>query len=191
MGQEVPFITQTRTTETGQTINTIQYEDIGIILNVTPHINPDGLVIMDVSSEISTLTGTTVPISETVNAPVFAKRFAESRVAILDGQTLVIGGLMEDRKTENVRKVPLLGNIPILGWFFRRTVTEKTKTELLIFLTPHVAQVPQALKAMSEDEMAGSKVVPDAVEPGAFDEHMKGMQRGAAQPEDEKDGSEP
>jgi len=191
VGEEVPFIRQSRTTETGQTINTIRYEDIGIILNVTPHINPEGLVIMDVSPEISTLTGTTVPISETVSAPVFAKRSADSRVAIQDGQTIVIGGLMEDRKTENVKKVPLLGDIPILGWLFRRTVEQKTKTELLIFLTPHVAREPQALKAMSEDETAGSKVVPKAVEPGAFEEHMKGMRRGGARPEDQQDGSEP
>ncbi|HNQ34826.1 MAG TPA: type II secretion system secretin GspD, partial [bacterium] len=115
VGQRVPFITNTRTTETGQTINTIQYQDVGIILNVTPKINPEGLVILDVSPEISALTGTTVPISETVNAPVFAKRSATSRVAIQDGQTIVIGGLMEDRKTEEVKKVPLLGDIPLLG----------------------------------------------------------------------------
>jgi len=191
VGQEVPFITSTRITEGGQTINTIDYEDIGIILKVTPHINPEGLVIMDVSPEISALTGTTVPMSETVSAPVFAKRSAESRVAILNGQTIVIGGLMEDRKTETIHKVPLLGNIPILGWLFRRTVEEKTKTELLIFLTPHVVREPEVLKAMSEDEMAGSKVVPEAVEPGAFEEHMKGMQRGAARPEDEKDAAKP
>ena len=191
VGQEVPFPTNVRITESGQTLTSIQYEDIGIILNVTPHISPEGLVIMDVSPEISTLTGTTVTLSETVTAPVFAKRSAKSRVAIQDGQTIVIGGLMEDRKTENIQKVPLLGDIPILGWLFRRTVEQKTKTELLIFLTPHVAREPEALKAMSEDEMAGSKVVPEAVEPGAFHEHMKGMQRGGARPEDERDGSEP
>ena len=181
VGQEVPFIRSTRTTETGQTINTIQYEDIGIILTVTPHINREGLVIMDVLPEISTLTGSTVPISETVDAPVFAKRSAKSRIAIRDGQTIVIGGLMEDRKTENIKRVPVLGHIPLLGWFFRRTVTETTKTELLIFLTPHVAKEANALEAMSKDELDGTKVVPGAVRPGAFDEHMKGMQRGANQ----------
>jgi len=183
VGQEVPFIRSTRTTETGQTINTIQYEDIGIILTVTPHINREGLVIMDVEPEISTLTGSTVPISETVDAPVFAKRSAKSRIAIRDGQTIVIGGLMEDRKTENIKQVPLLSRIPLLGWLFKRTITETTKTELLIFLTPHVAQEPGALEAMSEDELDGTEFVTDAVKPGAFDEHMKGMQRGANQPD--------
>ncbi|MFH1731063.1 MAG: type II secretion system secretin GspD [Planctomycetota bacterium] len=180
VGQEVPFITNTRTTDTGQTINTIEYDDIGIILNVTPHINPEGLVTMDVYPEISTLTGQTVPISEAVNAPVFAKRSAQSRVAIRDGQTIVIGGLMEDRNTTNVQKVPLLGDIPVLGLLFRRTVEQKTKTELLIFLTPHVAQEPEDLKGMSESEKAGTKVIQNAVEKGAFDEHLKGMERGAA-----------
>lgn len=180
VGQQVPRITNTRVTDTGQTINTIQYEDIGIILNVTPHINPDGLVIMDVIPEISSIIpGVTVPISENVNAPVFAKRSAQTRVAIQNGQTIVIGGLMEDRKTETTRKVPLLGDIPLLGQLFRRDEKLKAKTELLIFLTPHVAHEPGQLEAMSKDEQAGAVVTPQAVKPGVFEEHMEGMQRGA------------
>ena len=183
VGKEVPFITNSRTTETGQTINTIQYEDIGIILKVTPHINPEGVVIMDVNPEISSLTGETVPISETVNAEVFAKRSATSRVAVRDGQTIVIGGLMEDRKTETVTKVPLLGDIPYLGALFRRTQTEKSKTELLIFLTPHVARDTVALKDISAREEKSAKIVEEAVAPGAFKRHMRVMR---GQPPDEK-----
>jgi len=179
VGQEVPFIRNTRTTETGQTINTIEYEDIGIILNVTPHINPGGLVIMDVQPEISTLTGTTVPISETVDASVFAKRSAQTRVAIPNGHTIVIGGLMEDRHTDTISKVPVLGDIPLLGALFRRTIKAKVKTELLIFLTPHVAEEPAMLQAMSKEEVAGSEAVKGAAGDEAFAEHMKGLQRGA------------
>ena len=82
VGQEVPFVTNSRTTDTGQTINTIQYGDVGIILDVLPHINRDGLVIMDVAPEISALTNSTVPVSEGINAPIIAKRSAQSRVAI-------------------------------------------------------------------------------------------------------------
>jgi general secretion pathway protein D len=183
VGQEVPFVTRSQLTESSQTINTIEYDDIGIILTVTPHINPDGLVIMDVYPEISALLkDTTVDISETVKAPVFTRRAAQSRVAIRDGQTIVIGGLMEDRLTDTVNKVPVLGDLPWIGALFRRTTTSKTKTELLIFLTPHVAKVPEDLKGMSVDEQAGSKVIGKAVEPGAFDDHMKGMERGAAAP---------
>jgi len=115
VGQEVPFIRNSRVTQDGQIINTVEYEDIGIILRVTPYITSDGLVEMDLAPEISTLTGDTVPISAGVSAPVFAKRSAETRVAVPDGETVVIGGLMEDNKTETVVKIPLLGDIPYLG----------------------------------------------------------------------------
>ncbi|MDB5303358.1 MAG: gspD 1 [Phycisphaerales bacterium] len=180
VGQEVPFISESRLTDTGQTINTVQREDVGIILDVTPHINPDGMVILDVAPEISQLTGTTVSIGAGVNAPVIAKRAAQSRVGIMNGQTIVIGGLMEDRKTSTVSKVPILGDIPWIGELFKRTQASKSKTELLIFLTPHVAQQPGALKPMSDDEMRGTKLTPHAVEPGTFDEQMRGMRRGAS-----------
>jgi general secretion pathway protein D len=175
----VPFITNSRITDTGQTINTVEYNDVGILLDVIPHINPDGLVIMDVAPEISALTGTTVPISDTVASPVIAKRSAQSRIGIQNGQTVVIGGLMEDRKTETVDKVPLLGDIPWVGEAFKRRQSTKTKTELLIFLTPHVAQRPDVLQNMSKQEVEGSKLVPGAVDPNAFQEHKDGLQRGA------------
>jgi general secretion pathway protein D len=186
VGQEVPFITNSRITDTGQTINTVEYNDVGILLDVIPHINPDGLVIMDIAPEISALTGTTVPISDTVASPVIAKRSAQSRVGVQNGQTIVIGGLMEDRKTETIDKVPLLGDIPWIGEAFKRRQAKKTKTELLIFLTPHVAQRPDALPGMSKQEIEGAKVVPGAVDPNAFQEHLDGLRRGATPTEPEK-----
>ena len=118
VGQEVPFITNTQITDTGQQINTIQYQDVGIILNVTPHINPEGLVILDVAPEISQLTGSTVAISANVAAPIIAKRSAQSRVGIRNGQTIVIGGLMQDQKTTTINKIPILGDIPFVGELF-------------------------------------------------------------------------
>jgi len=178
IGQSVPFITNTRITDSGQQINDIQYRDIGLSLNVTPHINPDGVVILDVTPEISQLTSQTIPISSTTAAPVIAKRSADSRIGVKDGQTIVIGGLMEDRKTSDVQKVPFLGDVPVLNLIFNRTITKKTKTELLIFLTPHVAQRPDELEPMGEDESKGTTLTPKAVEPGTFDEHMQGMRRG-------------
>ena len=178
VGQEVPFITNSRVTDEGGIINTIEYSDIGILLDVIPHINPDGLVILDVAPEISTLTGTTVPISELVSAPVIAKRSALSRVGVKNGQTIVIGGLMEDRKTETISKVPLLGDIPLLGAAFRRTQVTKAKTELLIFLTPHVASDPSLLGPMGDEELEGMQLIPNAVQPGMFEKHMQDLQRG-------------
>src|SRR5437588_11437091 len=89
---------------------------------------------------------------------------------------------MEDRKTTTVNKIPILGDIPVLRLAFSRTQIDKTKTELLIFLTPHVAKEPEHLKGMSRDELNGTKLTPGAVEPGVFQEHMRGMQRGTTQP---------
>ena len=176
VGQEVPFIRDTRTTETGQTINTIEYEDIGIILEVTPYINPAGLVIMDIKPEISTTTAETVPISETVNAAVFAKRSSESRVAVVDGQTIVIGGLMQDKGTDTIQKVPLLGDIPILDLLFKRTINKKEKTELLIFLTPQVASESSELKNISENERTKSNLLKNIDQNPSFKEHMENME---------------
>src|SRR6185437_15163704 len=122
-----------------------------------------------------------------VSVPVIASRQASSMVAIKDGQTIVIGGLMQDQKTVTINKIPLIGDIPIIGSLFARTITDKSKTELLLFLTPHVATDPLLLKSMSADEMKGTQLTPGAVSPGTFDDHMKGMQRGSAtQPVGEK-----
>lgn len=158
VGQEVPFIRNSRFLQDGQQINTVEYEDIGIILRVTPFITNDGLVEMIVAPEISTTTDETVPISAGIEAPVFAKRSAETVVVTPDSQTVVIGGLMENNKTESIRKVPILGDIPLLGLPFRRTVTENTKTELMIFLTPHIIQHPSMLSQITEDEKKKTKL---------------------------------
>ena len=93
---------------------------------------------MDVAPEISTVTDTTVPISETVDATVIAKRSAQTRVAINNGQTIIIGGFISSRDETREDKVPILGDIPLLGFLFRNTVKEKRTKELLMFLTPTV-----------------------------------------------------
>ncbi len=120
-------------------------------------------------------------------ASLNAHRRRKAASGIQDGQTVVIGGLMQDQKTETISKFPLLGDIPGLGFLFRRTVSSKQKTELLIFLTPHVAPRPELLKGMSKDEMRGTRLTPNAVAPGAFQEHMEGMRRGATQPSTKDD----
>jgi general secretion pathway protein D len=182
VGQEVPIVTDTRFDANGNQINTISYRELGIILNVTPHINPEGLVIMDVGPEISQISDQSVPISSTTSAPVFNIRAAQTRVAIENGKTIVIGGLMQDQKTQTVQKIPVLGDIPWIGMAFKLTQNTKQKTELLIFLTPHVAQQPDFLPEMSKDEQRGMQIVPNAVSPGSWDEQLRGMERGATPP---------
>jgi general secretion pathway protein D len=102
-------------------------------------------------------------------------------VGIKDGETIVIGGLMQDQKTQTITKIPILGDIPYVGnYLFGRNQVTKTKTELLIFLTPHVAPIPDKLQAMSRDEMRGIKLTPNAVEPGTFQDHLEGLRLGGS-----------
>lgn len=150
VGQRYPFITDSQITDQGTTYNTVDYRDIGITLEVTPSINTDGLVIMDVNPEITTALADTVRISEAFDATIFATRSAQCRVAVPNGQTVVIGGLMQDDESETVEKIPLLGDLPLLGGLFRRTVVENSKTELLLFLTPQVAMVVEQLAPLSD-----------------------------------------
>lgn len=175
VGEEFPFVTNTRETDAGNTINTIEYRDIGLILNVTPQINPDNRVTLDVSQELSALTGRTVAISEQLDAQVIAKRLAETRIAIKDGQTIVIGGLMEDQNTSTVRKVPLLGDLPAVGALFRRTQEVKSKTELLLFLTPEIIRDIEDLEAIGNEINGGTELVNEAVTPGTLQKHLDQM----------------
>jgi len=165
VGSELPFITNTRFDALNNQINTIQYQDVGIILRVTPFITSDGMVEMIVSPEISTLTDQSVPISggnNAVSAPVIAKRSADTVVVTPDGQTVIIGGLMENKKTQSDSKIPFLGDIPILGNLFKRKAREGAKTELLIFLTPHIVPEPSQLAGMSATERNKSELAPKA-----------------------------
>ncbi|MGZ8939568.1 MAG: type II secretion system protein GspD [Limisphaerales bacterium] len=152
VGQQVPFITNTRFDAVNGQINTVTYQDIGIILRVTPFISSDGMVEMIVAPEISSVSDRTVNISQGVNAAVIDKRSADTVVVTPNGQTVAIGGLISTQKTDQDRRVPFLGDIPGLGNLFKRKISTHSKTELLIFLTPYVVQRPGDLARMTEDE---------------------------------------
>lgn len=163
VGQSVPIITNSRVSDTtNTTINTVQYQDIGIILRVTPFITAEGLVEMIVSPEISSLSATTVPISNTVSSPVIDKRSADTVVVTASDKTVVIGGLISTQTTDRDSKVPILGDIPILGYAFKRKQKADVKTELLIFLTPHVVPNPDALASTTESERNKLELAPKA-----------------------------
>jgi len=139
VGRREVYITTT-TTQTTSTVaipETVNFVDVGVRLNVTPVINPDGLVIMKVRPEVSsvaelrkTASGNQIPIIETSEA--------ETRVMVKDGTTILIGGLMKDELTFTTQKVPFLGDLPLLGALFSNRSDRIKKTELVILLTPHV-----------------------------------------------------
>ncbi len=172
IGSEVPFITNSQVTDSGSVLNTVEYQDVGIILTVTPHINADGVVEMDVAPEISSIGAESVQISESVSAATYDKRSAETRVVVPTGKTVVIGGLMEDKETEEVRKVPLLGDIWGIGQLFRRTIKGKTKTELLVFLTPHVVTGSTATSLVESEKRAVG--VTDSVDDEKLQRYFEG-----------------
>ena len=113
-------------------------EEIGILLKVRPSINPDGFVRMEIEPEISRLSLQTTQISENFESPVVTRRRATTTVTVKDGQTVVIGGLISDRFERIDSKIPILGDIPLIGALFRQFRENSSKTELLIVLTPHV-----------------------------------------------------
>jgi general secretion pathway protein D len=158
VGQSVPLITGVRYDNFGNAINAITYEDVGVILRVTPFITSDELVEMIVAPEISRINPTTsVPISATANgttisAPVIDVRSADTVVVTPDGQTVVIGGLMQTTKADTVTKIPLLGDIPLLGNLFQRKQKSDSKSELIIFLTPHIVAAPSEMAALTTQQ---------------------------------------
>jgi general secretion pathway protein D len=158
VGQSVPLINSVRYDNFGNAINSVNYEDVGIILRVTPFIGNDGMVEMIVSPEISSLTDQSVAISTGVSVPVIAKRSADTVVVTPDGQTVIIGGLMQNNKTSADSKIPFLGDIPWLGNLFKRQGRNSSKTELLIFLTPHIVEAPAQLVSLSERERAAAQL---------------------------------
>lgn len=172
VSQEVPIINGSRTDQNNNITSTFDRRDVGVILTVTPQINSDGRVVLDVQQEMSALSDQAIPVAEDVESPIIKKRTMTTRVAMDKGQTVVIGGLVSDTLTESVRKVPWLGDIPWLGALFRRTTSTKTKTELVVFLTPQVIQDPEELSRLSLEARSRMQSGTSAVEKGALARHL-------------------
>ncbi|KAB2932416.1 MAG: type II secretion system protein GspD [Leptonema illini] len=135
VGQDVPVKTQERTSGGGtseSTVNSFEYRPSGIKLKFTPNINSNGNIVLELFSEVTNIEGGS---SSTVN-PTFNKRNIKTFITVDNGQTVVIGGLVSTERLQAVKKIPLLGDIPLLGFIFRRTTFETKRTNLMVFLTP-------------------------------------------------------
>ncbi|MBN1793355.1 MAG: secretin and TonB N-terminal domain-containing protein [Candidatus Omnitrophica bacterium] len=117
-------------------ITSIEEKEIGVVLTVTPHVNREGTITLDLMPEVSSLL--TTKTIESIQYPVTSVRRAETKVQIADGETVVIGGLINQTDTDDEKKIPILGEIPILGHLFKKTEKGKTKTDLIIFITAHI-----------------------------------------------------
>ena len=153
IGSQVPIATSTMSSvaagTSGNIISTIQYQDVGVILKVKPQINESGVVALEVSQEVSA--ANTQSVLGTLQY-VFTKRAAQTNVVVNDGQTIVIGGLIQDNKETTTTGVPLLMDIPVLGYLFRTTdIKQNPKTEIIVLLTPHVIRNQQEAGKVTKD----------------------------------------
>jgi general secretion pathway protein D len=141
VGQNVPFLTGSfsQATGTGGAVNpfqTIERKDVGLTLKIKPQISEGGSVKLQIFQESSTVARATVAAQDLITN----KRSIETTVVVDDGNTVVLGGLIEDSLSDNTQAVPLLGRIPLLGWLFKSNEKRKTKTNLMVFLRPIIVR---------------------------------------------------
>jgi general secretion pathway protein D len=140
VGDQVPVATQSSVstlTSDATVVNSIDYKSTGVILTVTPRVNEGGLVLMDISQEVSDVTTTT---TSSLDSPTINERKIGSTIAIQDGQTIALGGLISDNRSDGRTGVPFLQSIPVVGSLFRQDSRSDTRTELLVLITPHVVR---------------------------------------------------
>jgi len=145
VGKNIPFQTRTSTTD-NETFNSFEYRDVATILKVTPQISQERSVRLNISLEVQVL-------ESTVDfRPTTLKRTVDTTVVVQDANTIVIGGLIDENTAERVQKVPILGDIPILGWLFKYKATASQKQNLYIFLTPRVIKDPSEAINIYDDK---------------------------------------
>lgn len=160
VGQNVPFVTgdistgasDTSTDENGntvstpQTIRTIERQDVGVKLEITPQINEGDTIQLEVNQEISNVAASQGSASDIITS----KRAIEAMVQVDDGQIIVLGGLIEDDVEDTVSYVPVLGEIPLIGNLFKKKTKSAVKTNLMVFLRPKIVRTPEDLAALTE-----------------------------------------
>lgn len=151
LGRDVPMIKDTRVSTEGAISSTINYQKVATELEVTPQIHPDDYVTLTLKQTIDDVSAETFQISQNFNPQVLIRRSADTSVRVRNGQTVCLGGFVGDSIVENESKVPILGNIPLLGMLFSYTSHQRIKTELLIFITPHILETPQEMLRMTNE----------------------------------------
>jgi general secretion pathway protein D len=140
--------TSINTSGSGDTITSeVQFRDTGVILNVTPRINPGGLVFLDVSQNISTPTGG----ADSNGNVSISQREISTKVAVDSGQTVLLGGLISETQVKSRQGVPLLSDIPILGHLFSSNSTDTIKTEIIVSIKPTVINSKGEFDALTEE----------------------------------------
>lgn len=150
VGDQVPIVTRNSTsTQTDAVIvNSVELRDTGIILSVTPRINSSGRVMLDIQQEVSNVVATT---TSGIDSPTIQQRKIQTRVIVNDGESLALGGLIQEKKSRNEKKVPLLGDVPLLGNAFKAKTDGINRTELVIFIRPKIVRDVQEARDVTAE----------------------------------------
>ena len=152
VGDEVPILTQTQqsaaTTGTPTISNAVSYRNTGILLSITPRVSNDGKVLLEIEQEVSDTKSNT---TSGIDSPSFSQRRVKTTITVQDGQTIVLAGMMQDKATRSRDKVPLVGDIPLVGNIFKNKTDTINRTELLIAITPHVIKDNRQINAVTSE----------------------------------------
>jgi general secretion pathway protein D len=162
VGDEVPVATASATnvvTSNSAIVNSIEYRDTGVILKITPRVNSGGLVLLDISQEVSAVSAATTTTTATNNSPTISTRRISTSVAVQDGQVLALGGLIRDSRTKGKTGIPGLVRIPVVGALFGRQEDIDDRTELLVLIKPHVVRTAEDASAVTDELRAKIKTV--------------------------------
>jgi general secretion pathway protein D len=144
VGQNVPYITSANTTAAQQDYTNYEYKDVATTLNILPQVNQSDLVRLEIGVEVIKLRDQ----NDTSGTPITLKRTANTTVVVHNQETIVIGGIIDETMSTGEFKVPLLGDIPLLGWLFKTRNRSNEKTNLFIFITPHIVENPAELASL-------------------------------------------
>jgi general secretion pathway protein D len=151
VGSLVPVLTQSQQSTLSSNapiVNSIDYRDTGVIMLVTPRVNSGGLVTLDISQEVSDVATVT---TGKIDSPTFNQRLIRTRVAVQDGQTVGMAGLIRDSDSQGNSGIPVLKDVPVLGSLFSDQSNSRKRTELLVLITPHVVKDQRDARALTED----------------------------------------
>lgn len=167
VGSQVPFIKDSQNTQVGSLNQTFSYKDVGVILEVVPHVNKEG----DVNLKIRTESSIIEPGQTLFGGAILDTRNFKTHVTAHSGQTLVIGGIIQKQISDTVRKVPLLGDIPGLGWAFKKKDKTTQEVELLVFLRTTVVRTSEEARVLTEDVNRRLPLVKKALEERSGDKN--------------------
>ncbi|HPV41857.1 MAG TPA: secretin N-terminal domain-containing protein [Spirochaetota bacterium] len=154
VGEEIGVPTNNRITDQNTTFQTYEYKTVGIKLKITPHITQKKRITLDLYQEVNSIIGETQQLSGgSLVPPKLGKRDIKTKVTVYDGKTIVVGGLIQNKKDVTESKLPILGDIPLLGWFFKHKTVNYKKSNLLVFITPHILTKKDRLESITKQKI--------------------------------------